>query len=435
MTSIKKKILLLSSGDTFGAYEYVYRMAKALSHKYDVALVVKDKRKVDNWVFRLVVTPYRKPFLKRVLSFVKRKFEIKTEIFEPDPKYVFLPNEDERISFIEAESILKVIPFVPDIVISGMTDGFLNTSTLFDLYTLSGAKVYQVMVDMSLLTGGCHVSWDCEGFKADCTDCPAIANIKFVDFAAKNFAIKHSNIQNGNYKLMVIPGWTLNQANLSALYKNRIILNSCNIVDINIFTNTNRNIAKQLFGISECQKVIFAGSNNSKDIRKGRAYLVDALSIMWNKLEPVQKEKICVMLAGNHNTQDELTLKIKFDLKLIDFISDDRLLSLAYQASDVYVCSSLEDGGPMMVAEALACGTPVVGFETGSLYDSSLVLNGIHGYRVKMKDTNELSLTLLNVIQLNEVDFKTMSLNARNQAVQYSSEKAFLNSVEKTFIN
>lgn len=427
---VKRKVLLLSSGDTFGAYEYLYRMAKAMENDYEIALVVREKRKVEPWIYQIGVPSIKRKILLRILNYVKRKFGVKTEIFQSNPLYVFLPNENESIHFINVESILNVIPFVPDIIISGMTDGFINTSTLLSLRNATGANVYQVMIDISLLTGGCHVVWNCDGFRNDCNDCPAILNQKFKTFAQNNLALKKANIQKGNFELIVIPGWTLHKANLSILYKNRVKLLSNGVINTSIFTNTNRSIAKQVFGVSSVKKIIFAGSNNAKDIRKGRSYLVDALTIMWETLNSDLRDNVLVLLAGNHNTQDDITARIKFDKKFIDFITDDRLLSLAYQASEIYVSPSLEDGGPMMVAEALACGTPVVGFETGSLFDNSLVENGVHGYRVKMKETSELAYSLEKILKFNNNEFQTMSTNARNQAVKLSSYSAFLKSIK-----
>ena len=434
---IKKKVLLLSSGDTFGAYEYLYRMAKAMEEDYEVALVVRDKRKKDIWIYHVEVLTSKNSLLKRIFNYCKRKMGFKTDILQPDPLYVFLPNEDESIQLVIADTVLKAIPFVPDIIFSGMTPGFINTSTLLDLHIKTGAKVYQVMVDMNLLTGGCHSVWGCEGFKSDCSNCPAIANTKFNGFTVNNLAIKKKNIQQGDFKLLVIPGWNLHQTNLSTLYKNRLIVQSCNIVDTSIFTDINRHVAKQLFGISPETKVVFAGSNNQKAEVKGRRYFVDALSKLWTNLNDKERENIVVLMIGHkhQNEEDEHTLKIQFKKVLIDFITDYRLLSLAYQASEVFVCPSLEEGGPMMIPEAMACGTPVVGFEMGSLFDNSLVENGVHGYRVRMKDTTEMAYSLKNILELSKSEFNLMSLNARKQALSLSSEQAFVDSISDILQN
>lgn len=431
----KTKVLILSSGDTYGAYEYMYRMAKAMITEYDVFMLVKDKNKTESWIRKVPILAIEKSFLQRVRSFLKRTFGVKEVGVEFESKYVFLPNENESTEYINIEILYNLMPFNPDVIISGMTDGFVNTNILLQLKQRTNASIYQAMIDVSMLTGGCHVVWNCSNFTRNCENCPAILNEKYKKFASENLRIKRENIEKGNFKLMLIPGWSLGKAQESSIYKTRFLVHSCNIIDTTLFSLINRKIAKQVFNIPSDSKVIFAGSNNAKDIRKGRNYLVKALNLLWDSLEQEKRERVFILLAGNHNDEDEITAAIQFKKILIPFIKDERLLSLAYQASEVYVCPSLEDAGPMMVAEALACGTPVVGFETGSLYDDSLVENGTQGYRCKMKDITSLSEGIRKVIDLTDTDFQIMSENARLRAQEMSSEHAFLSSIKKYILN
>src|SRR5262249_45190426 len=65
--------------------------------------------------------------------------------------------------------------------------------------------------------------------------------------------------------------------------------------------------------------------------------------------------------------------------KLINIgkVSDDRILSLAYSAADLFVIPSLQESFGQTVIESLACGTPVVGFASGGITDT--VRPGITG--------------------------------------------------------
>ena len=427
----KKKILLLSSGDTFGAYEFIYRMAKFMEEDYVVAMVVRDKRKREPWLSQLKANIPKKKFSKRLINLLKRKVGIKIESFSTDPKYVFLPSENECIQLVSAESILQQISFVPDVIISGMTDGFLNTTTLFNLHKKTGAQVYQVMVDMNVITGGCHYLRGCEEFKCSCSNCPAITNQRYKKFTSTNFAIKKRNIEQGNFKLLAVPGLTIHQANSSVLYKDRTKIMTSSVIDTDVFTNINRSIAKQVFCIPTDARVIFAGSLIANCEIKGRKYLIEALSEVWNCADENMREKTVVLLAGHNNKEDEQTKKIQFKKILIEYITDYRLLSLLYQASDIFVCPSLEDGGPMMVTEALSCGTPVVGFETGVLFDNTLVQNGINGYHVKMKDSSELARAVGEILSLNQSKFNEMSNNARESGIINASKEAYLLSIKE----
>ena len=48
-------------------------------------------------------------------------------------------------------------------------------------------------------------------------------------------------------------------------------------------------------------------------------------------------------------------------------ITDERLMSVAYSAADVFVIPSIEDNLPNTIIESLLCGTPVIGFPTGGV--------------------------------------------------------------------
>ena len=105
--------------------------------------------------------------------------------------------------------------------------------------------------------------------------------------------------------------------------------------------------------------------------------------------------------------------------KHINYIKDYRLLALLYQATDVFVNSSIEDSGPMMVSEALACGTPVVGFDMGVV--NNMVITGYNGYKAKLKDSGDLSQGIKEILELSKDEYKQYSLNALKQVEEYSS--------------
>ena len=427
-----KKILLLSSGDTFGAYEWVYRMTKILNEEgYQAIMLVKDKRRADEFIIKVPIEHKRKSYIQRSVNLTKRKLNIKQSEFLTDSKYVFLPGEDETNSIADANHILSYISFVPDIIVSGMTDGFLGTETLSQLKDITRATIFQGMVDMSLLTGGCHVVWDCKGFETDCANCPAVLDTKFKNVPQKNLSIKYQNIKKANIQLIAGEGWTRMQAKKSLLFKEQKNWYNLNgYIDFNVFNNKHRSYAKQIFDIDANSKLLFIGSNNIKDERKGLRYFVEALDLLYNTMDITLRNKIVILIAGNHNTETELTKKIKFKKHLIDFISDYRLLSLAYQASDVFVCPSLEDGGPMMVTEALACGTPVVGFKMGLLYDH-LVDNEKNGYVAEMKNSTDLAFGINKILSLTDKEFNFYSVNATEIIQKNYSKEANLKALKE----
>jgi len=73
-------------------------------------------------------------------------------------------------------------------------------------------------------------------------------------------------------------------------------------------------------------------------------------------------------------------------------IHDDCFLSFAYSAADLIVISSLQDNLPNAVLEAIACGTPVMGFAVGGIPD--MVRPGITGLLVTPQEVSGLSAAI-----------------------------------------
>ncbi|MFO1490458.1 MAG: glycosyltransferase [Kiritimatiellia bacterium] len=73
-------------------------------------------------------------------------------------------------------------------------------------------------------------------------------------------------------------------------------------------------------------------------------------------------------------------------------VNDDRVLRLAYAAADVVAVPSLADNLPGVAVEALACGRPVVAFQTGGIPD--VVRPGETGWLAPRGDTVALAAAL-----------------------------------------
>ena len=92
-------------------------------------------------------------------------------------------------------------------------------------------------------------------------------------------------------------------------------------------------------------------------------------------------------------------------LGYLDYI----LLAKAFQSSDVFLCTSIEDSGPMMINQSLMCGIPVVSFKMGVSLD--LVKNNITGYLAQLKNCHDLAIGLTQILKLNVVESSNMSSN------------------------
>lgn len=429
-----KKFLLLSTGDSVGgAYELMYRMASALNgHCKYVCLAVKTKRYTDPFVKQVNVIPQNRSLLQRIIHSLKsRLYLLPIELASiAKREYVFFYEEEEKQVFVSANYLLHKIGFTPDIIFVGLTTGFINTNEIARLQSMTGAKVVYVMLDVYPITGGCHVLFNCTEYKRGCVHCPAVSNTTLHNIPSEQFDSKKQAYARMKPLVIGASGFVRRILGESMLACDAPIIpvNSC--VPTAIFNTNSRGFAKQFWNLPREKKVILAGADNVRDPRKGRRYFVEALKLLKNNY-PTILSNVIVVLVGNHNTADAETKQIPVTTQYIDYIRDMRLLSLLYQASDVYVMSSVEEGGPMMVPEAMLCGTLIAGFQTGFLENEDIIQSGKDGFRIPIADVDAMADTLHKILLMSDSEISYMTNKARQKAIETMSDNAFISILEK----
>ena len=416
---MKKKVLVLSTFDTNGAGDAMFKIAEVLIDLgCEVLMVVKHKSKQNDFI-KAYNNDRAPSIVRRVYNKVRTRLGITAKHqLKAEHKYLFL-SKDEVSENIDVQSFLGFIGFVPEFIFTGLTVDFINSTDLLNIYTVTQAKIFNITVDMNHFTGGCHYSWGCEGYINGCNnDCPAILSEHFKDQATINFNAKLHNVQKGSIKVIAGSGLTLQQAKASKIYKNQeIIYNINSVIDTRIMNAKFRTHAKSFFNLASGKFYILLGAYYLNDERKGFKYLVDALNIIYDQSSEELRNRVCLLVVTKYPSND--LDAIRFNKKYIDFITDYRLLSILYQASDLFVNTSIEDSGPMMVSEALACGTPVVGFDTGILIN--MVENGRNGFKVPVGNSGLLSEGIRKIILLTKEEYNQYSNFSVKMVEEYSS--------------
>ena len=112
-------------------------------------------------------------------------------------------------------------------------------------------------------------------------------------------------------------------------------------------------------------------------------------------------------------------MKIKFNHRHIGYLDGDCELAEAYQMATMFVSSSIEDSGPLMINESIMCGTPVVSFDMGVAKD--LVINGETGYIAELRNIKDLANGIIKVINLENQKFIKMKKKCREIGLKKSS--------------
>jgi glycosyltransferase involved in cell wall biosynthesis len=334
-----------------------------------------------------------------------------------NPDYLF--KFENQVDVSSAEKIYKKLPFKPDIIVAHWISEFISAQTLCELGTLCNAPLIWYLLDMAPLTGGCHYAWDCKGYTEECGKCPALHSDNSFDDSYVQLQNKIRSIKNSDITIVAGTSWLAEQAKSATAFRDKRIENIMLGIDSIVFKQEEKSVARALLGLPSDKKVIFFGALYFWDKRKGMGYLLESLNILKNCYAGGHDD-IVVLIAGDASEVEPEISKL-FNCKLLGFIGSDSQLAAAYQSSDLFVCPSIEDSGPMMINESILCGTPVVSFDMGVARD--LVHTGITGYRAELKNSSDLAKGINYVLNLEPDRAEKMSDECRNLGLRLCHPK------------
>ncbi|MBE9046653.1 glycosyltransferase family 4 protein [Pleurocapsales cyanobacterium LEGE 10410] len=291
--------------------------------------------------------------------------------------------------------------------------GYFNYLAISSL-TKNKPAVY-TLHDMWSFTGHCAYSYDCERWKIGCGKCP-YPNIypaiqtdnTHLEWKLKNWIYSYSNLS------VVAPSrWLTQQAKHSML--NRFPIHYIpNGIDTQAYQPLDRQQCRSLLGIPPGKKVLMIGATSLTARRKGGALLLEALASLPSSL----KMKMVLLLLGRGGKAIASAAGIAaLDL---GYVSSDRLKSIAYSATDLFIYPTRADNLPLMLQESMACGTPIVSFKVGGVPE--LVRPDVSGYLAQPEDSYDLCNGIMQLLE-DEFLWKKMSQNCRQIALtEYSLE-------------
>lgn len=412
MSKSKPSILIISSANpTTGAGVVAEDYYKALSlHGFEVDLLthykcnshpeflyVKDLNKKSERI-KLKI----KRHIDKIYRYIRAK--IHKCLAYPHAGYYFFYYEEEKPP-ISVDDVLSQINKPYDIVYILFWQGMLSFATVRAIYNKLHCVVFFGGVDYSQMSGGCHFTGDCENYKTGCGCCPAFESNDIYDFTKHNVAYR-KKVYDEVKPIVFGNSYMMQFYRQSFLLKNYQYYKSQAIIDTNLFRPLDKSLLYEQYGISKEKKFkILFGCQSVADERKGIKYLIEAINIFVSKLTEKELSHVLVMVIGND------FVKVKSQLCNIDtydfgFVSKTDLAKL-FAFSDVFLCSSVNDAGPMMVNQSLCCGTPVVGFEMGTCLDA--VKDQGTGYCARLRDSKDFAHGIDEIFRLSDNERLQMS--------------------------
>ncbi len=260
----------------------------------------------------------------------------------------------------------------------------------------TGKPIVWTLHDMRPFTGGCHYSAGCTQYRDECLHCPQLEKDPYSLAAVQLQSMK--KVLQGAHLTVVSPSrWLAEEAAKSSLFRDRRIEVIPNSLETNVYVPREKQEAKKDLGISAETVTVMFGAVDSAEQRKGFHVLVSALAACRQNAwfaEQCREKKLLVIVVGHC---DEVLTDLPLPIRQLGYLETDREMAVAYSATDLFILPSLEDNLPNTVLESMACGTPVLAFDTGGIPD--LVQHGENGYLVERGNAAALAAALLELLR------------------------------------
>ena len=254
------------------------------------------------------------------------------------------------------KAIRMISSFEPDLVYLGNLHGhYINIYALYECLRELQIPTVQIMWDEYMMTGACAFAYDCERFKSECGSCPRRKDYPISWFfdTSRMLQMKKKKAYQGMKLCFVTVPYTASRARESSLLKDYRVYGVDEGVDVKtIYCPRDPAALRKKLSIRPEQKVIL-NVCPYPSYRKGGSYY---LKLAEKCLSLPDLVFVHVGFKADSSECPANFIPIGYEA------SEDRLAEY-YSMADLFVCTSLAETQPNTCIQALACGTPILGFD------------------------------------------------------------------------
>tara|TARA_B100000886_G_scaffold310168_1_gene244788 strand:- start:768 stop:1997 length:1230 start_codon:yes stop_codon:yes gene_type:complete len=259
------------------------------------------------------------------------------------------------------------------------------------------AKFIFFNMDEAPLTGGCHYKFGCKNFENSCIECPAVNSHLIQNKISKEFKTKINTYS------VLKPKFILPSSKYYTEFQNSVFLNKYSFIikpygayfeqELNDFikkrkTFLNRNYIKTNLLV-----------RSSYEPRKGGQLFLDTIKKLSIGSTPLLDRFKLHVVGDNYLIENGISKMINTQFHGI--VNRNRLFEL-YAECDVFIVTSEEDSGPIMINECSGLGVYILSTDVGVASDLITDENG------KLYDRNSESL-VESIKSLNHKNIRNFS--------------------------
>jgi len=165
-------------------------------------------------------------------------------------------------------------------------------------------------------------------------------------------------------------------------------------VDQSLFYPQDKTICgKQLGIMTDGQIFIFVGRLSKI---KGIDLLLDGFALVHQ-----EKPEARLLIAGDGEEREALenrisSMGLKESVRLLGNVAHNRLPQIL-NAADIFVLTSVAEGVPNAILEAMACGLPVVATNVGGIHE--VVKSGVNGFLINSRDPRDVAEAMIHAFK------------------------------------
>jgi glycosyltransferase involved in cell wall biosynthesis len=394
-----KPIIVSTADVSGGAARAAYRLHKGMQSMGIESKMLVQEKYSDDWT---VQGPNRD--LGKFIAWQRR-------ILDKMPIRLYPGHDDVPFhsAWLSGGGVVRRIrEYDPNVVnLHWVSRGMLSIE---DIRSINKPIVWTLQ-DMWAFTGGCHYDQDCGKYQDQCGSCPILKSKRQIDLSRVTWYRKHRAWRKLDMVIVAPTHWLADCARQSSLFADRQVEVIPFGLDLNVFKPIEKHFARDIFGFPNEKRIVLFGALYPNDPRKGFKYLEAALRILKSKL--IDNDSILLAVFGSSEPIQPPVFP--FPYRYLGKKKDDETLALLYSAADVMIVPSVQEAFGQTASEALACGTPVVTFDSTGPKD--IVDHRRNGYLANAYSPEDLSNGISWILD-HESRYKQISHHARIKAEQ-----------------